>query len=197
MYILVINAGSSSLKYQLFNIETKAVLAKGLAERIGISGGRIKHQFTKNGNSGERLIEQALPGHSEAFEIVSALLTDKEIGVIEKPEDITAVGHRVVHGGEKFVQTQVITQAVKDAIQSLIPLAPLHNPPNLVGIEAAEKVFPRPLKWQCLIPLFTTPFPKGLSAMPYLKNFIPKTASGCTAFMAPAINTCTMKLKNI
>lgn len=142
MYILVINAGSSSLKYQLFNIETKAVLAKGLAERIGISGGRIRHQFTKNGNSGERLIEQALPGHSEAFEIVSALLTDKEIGVIEKPEDITAVGHRVVHGGEKFVQTQVITQAVKDAIQSLIPLAPLHNPPNLVGIEAAEKSFP-------------------------------------------------------
>jgi len=101
MYILVINAGSSSLKYQLFNIETKAVLAKGLAERIGIPGGRIKHQFAKNGNSGEKLVEQHLPGHSEAFKIISALLTDSEIGVIEKPEDITAVGHRVVHGGER------------------------------------------------------------------------------------------------
>lgn len=142
MYILVINAGSSSLKYQLFNIETKAVLAKGLAERIGIPGGRIKHQFAKNGNSGEKLVEQHLPGHSEAFKIISALLTDSEIGVIEKPEDITAVGHRVVHGGEKFVETQVITAEVKNAIKALIPLAPLHNPPNLVGIEAAEKSFP-------------------------------------------------------
>lgn len=142
MYILVINAGSSSLKYQLFNIETKAVLAKGLAERIGIPGGRIKHQFAKNGNSGEKLVEQHLPGHAEAFEIISALLTDSEIGVIEKPEDITAVGHRVVHGGEKFVETQVITAEVKNAIKALIPLAPLHNPPNLVGIEAAEKSFP-------------------------------------------------------
>ena len=142
MYILVINAGSSSLKYQLFNIESKAVLAKGLAERIGIDGGRIRHQFDKNGEAGERVVEQHLPTHTEAFEIISALLTDPQIGVISRPEDIVAVGHRIVHGGEEFVATQEITREVKEAIEALIPLAPLHNPPNLIGVEAAEKNFP-------------------------------------------------------
>ena len=142
MYILVINAGSSSLKYQLFDIDSKAVLAKGLAERIGINGGRIKHEYNKNGSSGERVVEKQLPDHTVAFETISSLLTDPEIGVISKPEAITAVGHRIVHGGEKFVATQVITQQVKDAIKALIPLAPLHNPPNLIGVEAAEKNFP-------------------------------------------------------
>lgn len=142
MYILVINAGSSSLKYQLFNIETKAVLAKGLAERIGISDGKIKHEYTKDGQKFEKVVNSELSDHSIAFEIISSLLTDQEMGVIAKPEDITAVGHRIVHGGEKFVQTQVITQEVKDAIKALIPLAPLHNPPNLTGVEAAEKNFP-------------------------------------------------------
>ena len=110
MYILVINAGSSSLKYQLFNIETKAVLAKGLAERIGISDGKIKHEYTKDGQKFEKVVNSELSDHSIAFEIISSLLTDQEMGVIAKHEDITAVGHRIVHGGEKFVQTQVITQ---------------------------------------------------------------------------------------
>ncbi len=142
MDILVINAGSSSLKYQLININTKEVLAKGLAERIGIAGGKIKHHFNKNGKNGERTVEQDLPTHTDAFEIIVKLLTDKEIGVIEKPEAIKAIGHRVVHGGERFSKTQIITTEVKDAISALIPLAPLHNPANITGIEAAEKIFP-------------------------------------------------------
>lgn len=143
MDILVINAGSSSLKYQLINIENQSVLAKGLAERIGIEGSRIRHTYTKNNETQEKVVEQDLPSHTEAFEVVSQLLTDKEIGVIARPEDIKAVGHRIVHGGENFSETQVITSEVKKAIQSLIPLAPLHNPPNIIGIEAAEKFFPQ------------------------------------------------------
>lgn len=142
MYILVINAGSSSLKYQLFDINNNLVLAKGLAERIGITGSRIKHQYLKDSKESEIIVEKELPDHSVAFETISGLLADKEIGVIASPSDIAAVGHRIVHGGEKFVETQVISQEVKDAIKALIPLAPLHNPANLVGVEAAERNFP-------------------------------------------------------
>lgn len=154
MYILVINAGSSSIKYQLFDIETKAVLAKGLAERIGIHDGRIKHQYQQNGNLLEKIVDQELPDHAVAFKTISGLLTDPEIGVISSPEDITAVGHRIVHGGEKFVHTQVITQEVKDTIKALIPLAPLHNPPNFIGVEAAEANFPKAIQ----VAVFDTSF---------------------------------------
>lgn len=154
MYILVINAGSSSLKYQLFDFENKTVLAKGLAERIGINGGKIKHQYTKNNLPLELVVEKDLPDHTVAFEIISQLLTDKETGVISKPEDITAVGHRIVHGAEKFSQTQIITDEVKEAIKALIPLAPLHNPPNITGVEAAEKFFPKALQ----VAVFDTAF---------------------------------------
>jgi acetate kinase len=154
MYILVINAGSSSLKYQLFDIETKAVLAKGLAERIGIDGGSITHYYYENDSEKKSVVSKHLSDHATAFEIISSLLTDTAIGVITKPEDITAVGHRVVHGGEKFVATQLITQKVKDTIKALIPLAPLHNPPNLIGIEAAEKNFPTALQ----VAVFDTSF---------------------------------------
>ncbi|MFV0606918.1 MAG: acetate/propionate family kinase [Niabella sp.] len=142
MYILVINAGSSSLKYQLFDINNNQVLAKGLAERIGISGSRIKHQYKKNNTESETIVEKPLPNHTAAFEIISSLLADKDLGVISSLDEISAVGHRIVHGGEKFVTTQVITQEVKNTIKALIPLAPLHNPPNLVGVEAAERNFP-------------------------------------------------------
>ncbi|MFT3901884.1 MAG: acetate kinase [Niabella sp.] len=143
MNILVINAGSSSLKYQLIDITTGDAIAKGLAERIGIDGGRVKHSCTKNGKPFEKVVQKDLPDHNVAFEIISTLLLDAEIGVISQPEDIKAVGHRIVHGGEKFSSTQIITQEVKETIKALIPLAPLHNPPNLIGVEAAEKFFPK------------------------------------------------------
>lgn len=142
MDILVINAGSSSMKYQLINIETGNVLAKGLAERIGKSGGNISHSCTKGANEFKKIIEQDLPDHNLAFDVISELLVNEETGVIKQREDIKAIGHRVVHGGERFVETQVITEDVKKAIEDLIPLAPLHNPANLIGINAAEKSFP-------------------------------------------------------
>lgn len=142
MDILVINAGSSSLKYQLINVADQTVLAKGLAERIGISGGKIKHEYKKNGELFTKVLEQDMPDHNVAFQLISGLLADAEIGVIANPEEVKAVGHRVVHGGEKFSGTQVITDDVKNTLKELIPLAPLHNPANIVGIEAAEKFFP-------------------------------------------------------
>lgn len=154
MYILVINAGSSSLKYQLFDIESRTMLAKGLAERIAINGGRIKHTTVKGDVEKEIIVDKQLPDHTVAFEIISRLLTDAENGVISKPEDITAVGHRIVHGGEKFSYTQIITDEVKETIKALIPLAPLHNPPNIVGVEAAEKFFPKALQ----VAVFDTAF---------------------------------------
>lgn len=158
MQILVINAGSSSMKYQLIETDDKTVLAKGLAERIGIAGSRIKHQFTKDGITGEKVVEQDLPDHNVAFELITQLLTDKENAVIASPEAIKAVGHRIVHGGEKFSDTQVITPEVKDTIRALIPLAPLHNPANLIGVEAAEKFFPNAVQ----VAVFDTAFHQTL-----------------------------------
>lgn len=158
MQILVINAGSSSMKYQLIETDDKTVLAKGLAERIGIAGSRIKHQFTKNGTTNEKVVEQHLPDHNVAFEMITQLLTDKDDAVIASPDAITAVGHRIVHGGEKFSETQVITPEVKDTIRALIPLAPLHNPANLIGVEAAEKFFPNAVQ----VAVFDTAFHQTL-----------------------------------
>ncbi len=154
MNILVINAGSSSLKYQIINILSQQVLAKGLAERIGIEGGRIKHQYAKDEGFGEYILEENLPEHATAFEAITGLLTHQDFGVIENPESIKAIGHRVVHGGEKFTKTQIITPEVKEAIKSLIPLAPLHNPANLIGIEASEKFFPNAVQ----VAVFDTAF---------------------------------------
>ena len=154
MNILVINAGSSSLKYQIINILSQQVLAKGLAERIGIEGGRIKHQYATNEGFGEYILEENLPEHATAFEAITDLLTHPDFGVIENPESIKAIGHRVVHGGEKFTKTQIITPEVKEAIKSLIPLAPLHNPANLIGIEASEKFFPNAVQ----VAVFDTAF---------------------------------------
>ena len=142
MNILVINTGSSSFKYQLINADNDKVLAKGLAERIGTEGGRIKHSWTKDGKSCDMELVVDLPEHHVAFEQIAQLLTAPDTGVIHRLDDIEAIGHRVVHGGEHFVETQVITPEVKQAIAALIPLAPLHNPVNLIGIEAAEKSFP-------------------------------------------------------
>ena len=139
MKILVINAGSSSLKYQLIDIETEEVLAKGLCERIGIEGSRLKH--SPEGKD-EVIIEKPMKDHSDAIKMVLEALTDKEYGVIADMSEISAVGHRVVHGGEAFSKSVVIDDTVKKTIEECIPLAPLHNPPNIIGIEACEKSMP-------------------------------------------------------
>lgn len=138
MNVLVINCGSSSLKFQLINSDTEAVLAKGLCERIGIDG-RLTYQPA----GGEKAItDKAMPTHTEAIQFVIDALTDTDTGVVKSLEEIGAVGHRVVHGGEKFASSVVITEEVKAAIEECNDLAPLHNPANLIGINACEGLMP-------------------------------------------------------
>lgn len=138
MNILVINAGSSSLKYQLLDSGTHAVLAKGLCERIGIDG-HIKHSPADR-DAYEADI--AMPTHSEAIKTVLDLLVSPEYGVIKNVSEIDAVGHRVVHGGEEFASSVLIDEKVMEAVERCIPLAPLHNPANITGIRACQAVMP-------------------------------------------------------
>ena len=138
MNVLVITCGSSSLKFQLINSESEAVLAKGLCERIGIDG-RLTYQPA----GGEKNVsEKAMPTHTEAIQFVIDALTDADTGVVKSLDEIGAVGHRVVHGGEKFAKSVVVTPEVKAAIAECNDLAPLHNPANLIGIEACESLMP-------------------------------------------------------
>lgn len=138
MNVLVINCGSSSLKFQLINSESEKVLAKGLCERIGIDG-----RLTYQPEGGEKAVsDKAMPTHTEAIQFVIDALTDAETGVVKSLGEIGAVGHRVVHGGEKFASSVVITDEVKAAIEECNDLAPLHNPANLIGINACEKLMP-------------------------------------------------------
>lgn len=138
MNVLVINCGSSSLKFQLINSESEQVLAKGLCERIGIDG-----SLTYQPEGGEKVkSDKAMPTHTEAIQFVIDALTDAETGVVKSLSEIGAVGHRVVHGGEKFASSVVITDEVKATIEECNDLAPLHNPANLIGINACEKLMP-------------------------------------------------------
>ena len=139
MNILVINAGSSSLKYQLMDPETGVVTAKGLCERIGLDG-RLTHKVPAQDKKVER--EIPMPTHAEAIAAVLEILVDPVNGVIASTDEIDAVGHRVLHGGDKFIDSCIINEACKQAIRDCIPLGPLHNPANLMGIEACEKVMP-------------------------------------------------------
>ncbi len=139
MIVLVINAGSSSLKYQLLDASTGEAMARGVAERIGLDQSFIKHSL----NHQEPVtIEVDMQNHKVAVQAVLSALTSKEHGVIENMSEIGAVGHRVVHGGEKFSSSVLITPEVKRAIRACSNLAPLHNPPNMTGIEACEDAMP-------------------------------------------------------
>lgn len=139
MNILVINCGSSSLKYQLINMENEKVLAKGLVERIGIEGSQVKHTTT---DKDEVIIKEDMEDHRKALELVLNALVDSEYGAIESMDEIGAVGHRVVHGGEKFASSVLIDDEVMDALHECIDLAPLHNPPNITGIQACKDLMP-------------------------------------------------------
>jgi len=139
MKVLVINAGSSSLKYQLFDMENETVMAKGLCERIGISGSVLTHKPT--GAEPVKYVED-MPDHVAAIRLVFKALTAPEGGVIKDMGEINAVGHRVLHGGDRFSKSVIITDEVKNVIRECIPLGPLHNPANLMGIEACEKIMP-------------------------------------------------------
>ncbi len=136
--VLVINAGSSSLKYQLIDIDTEAVLAKGLCERIGIDG-KLTYQPT----GGEKFQKESpMPTHQQAIELVLGVLTDAKIGVIKDMADVAAVGHRVLHGGPNFTASALVTDECIAAIEEVIPLGPLHNPANLMGINACRAAMP-------------------------------------------------------
>ena len=139
MNILSINAGSSSLKYQLMDPDTGVVTAKGVCERIGIDG-KLTHKVPAADKKVEKDIP--MPTHKEAIEAVMAILVDPADGVIKSVDEIDAVGHRVLHGGDKFVASCIVDEACKQAIRDCIPLGPLHNPANLMGIEACEKAMP-------------------------------------------------------
>lgn len=139
MKILVINCGSSSLKYQFIDMQNEEVIAKGLAERIGIDGSVLKHQPK---GSDKITIERPMPTHKEALQTVVDALTDKNYGVIKDMNEISAVGHRVVHAGEKFACSVVLNEEVMDALKECIEIAPLHNPPNIMGIEACRQILP-------------------------------------------------------
>ena len=163
MNILVINAGSSSLKYQLLNPETGALLAKGLCERIGIDG-KFTYKPQAEGKKVLDAIDVAMPTHSEAIQAVLDALVDAENGVIGSMKEIDAVGHRVVHGGEAFNKSVLITDEVMKAIEDCIPLAPLHNPANLTGIRACQKVMPG----VPMVAVFDTAFHQTMPAKAYM-----------------------------
>ena len=163
MNILVINAGSSSLKYQLLNPETGDLLAKGLCERIGIDG-KFTYTPQVEGKKVLDAIDVAMPTHSEAIQAVLDALVDAENGVIGSMKEIDAVGHRVVHGGEAFNKSVLITDEVMKAIEDCIPLAPLHNPANLTGIRACQKVMPG----VPMVAVFDTAFHQTMPAKAYM-----------------------------
>ncbi len=141
MNIFVVNSGSSSIKYQLFKMPVEKPICNGLVERIGQENSIITHKIFTGRD--EKIIKKTvdLPGHEEGLKEVAALLTDAKMGVIKNPDEMEVVGHRVVHGGETFATTTIITKEVKEKIKELFPLAPLHNPANYLGIEVAEKIF--------------------------------------------------------
>ena len=141
MNVLVINAGSSSLKYQLLNPASGELLAKGLCERIGIDG-RFTYKPQLPGKETVKEAEIPMPTHNEAIQAVLNALVDEKNGVIGSMKEIDAVGHRVVHGGEKFAKSVVITDEVMQAIEECNPLAPLHNPANIIGIKACQELMP-------------------------------------------------------
>ena len=161
MNILVINCGSSSLKFQLINSDTEAVLAKGLCERIGIEGSNLVYQPT--GGEKEK-IEAPMPTHTQAIQMVIDALINEKTGVISSLEEIGAVGHRVVHGGEKFASSTVITDEVIKAIEECSDLAPLHNPANLIGINACKELMPN----VPMVAVFDTAFHQTMPDYAYL-----------------------------
>ena len=161
MNILVINAGSSSLKYQFIDMTTEHVLAKGVAERIGIADSILKHQAT---GKERHDVRQDMHDHIDAVKLVLNMLIDPEYGVIKDMGEINAVGHRVLHGGERFTNSVIINDEVIKAIEDHIELGPLHNPANLMGIQACEKVMPN----VPMVAVFDTAFHQTMPKKAYL-----------------------------
>lgn len=160
MKVLVVNCGSSSLKYQLINMEDEAVLAKGLVDRIGIEGSELTHKV----NGEKYVIEQPMKDHSVAIKLVLNALVDKNHGVIKDMSEISAVGHRVVHGGEKYANSVLIDDEVMKSIEDCSKLAPLHNPPNIIGINACKELMPN----TPMVAVFDTAFHQTMPDYAYM-----------------------------
>lgn len=163
MNIFVINSGSSSIKYQLIEMPSGKVVCNGIVERIGKEDAAITHKIFRDEKEKEKKLVMQISDHEQGLNEVVSLLTDHQIGVIKDPSEIDVVGHRVVHGGESFAATTIITKEVKDKIKKLFPLASLHNPPNYLGIEVAEKLFSKAAQ----IAVFDTAFHQTLPPEAY------------------------------
>jgi acetate kinase len=161
MNVLVINCGSSSLKFQFINSNTEEVLAKGICERIGIDGSRIVYQSE---GSDKIITEGDMPTHKQAIEMVLSALTNAETGVIKSLDEVEAVGHRIVHGGEKFAASTVLTEDVIRGIEECNDLAPLHNPANVIGIRACKELMPN----VPMVGVFDTAFHQTMPSKSYL-----------------------------
>lgn len=141
MYILIINSGSSSLKFQFVNPRTRDVKAKGLVDRIGIHGSSVRYTAFKNGEKISEHIEAPIPDHQTGMRMVVKLLTGPKTGVIKNPDDITAVGHRAVHGGNKLIAPTLVTDEVVKLLETMTPLSPVHNPGHLAGLKVSRDIF--------------------------------------------------------
>jgi acetate kinase len=161
MNVLVINCGSSSLKYQLINMNDESVLAKGLVERIGIEGSVLKHEKT---GMDKVVIQEPMKDHKDAINHVLTALVDANYGAVKSLDEVDAVGHRVVHGGEKFADSVLITDEVINAMKECIELAPLHNPPNIIGIEACQELLPS----VPMVGVFDTAFHQTMPPVSYI-----------------------------
>lgn len=161
MNVLVINCGSSSLKYQLINSESEEVVAKGLCERIGIDGSKITHQPAGKEKCSE---EVEMPNHTVAVKLVIDKLTDSKVGVVSSLEEIDAVGHRIVHGGEHFSNSVILSEEVLQAVEECNELAPLHNPANLIGIRSCMEIMPG----VPMVGVFDTAFHQTMPKIAYL-----------------------------
>lgn len=162
MNILVINCGSSSLKFQVINSDTEAVLAKGLCERIGLEGSQLTYE-NKAQNTGKEITKTDMPDHKKAVSLVLSALTNEKTGCIKDLSEIGAVGHRIVHGGEKFTSSVIIDDEVIEAIKEVSELAPLHNPANLIGIDACRQLMPG----TPMVAVFDTAFHQTMPAKAY------------------------------
>ncbi|GFR36524.1 acetate/propionate family kinase [Thermobrachium celere] len=161
MKVLVINCGSSSLKYQLINMENEKVMAKGLVERIGLEGSQLKHQPE---GMDKIVIEKLMKDHKDAIKVVLDALLDENHGVIKDMNEISAVGHRVVHGGEKYSGSVLITEDVMKVLEECTHLAPLHNPPNIIGINACKDLMPQ----TPMVAVFDTAFHQTMPKHAYI-----------------------------
>ena len=172
MKVLVLNCGSSSIKYKLFDMDHKEVIAQGGIEKIGLKGSFLKLTLP---DGGKKILEKDIPEHTVGVEFILNTLISPEYGAIKSLDEINAVGHRMVHGGEKFSESVLLTQEVLDAFTACNDLAPLHNPANLKGVNAISAICPMCRRLVCLIPLSIRRCPIMPICMPFLTNCIRNT----------------------